>query len=414
MGPLNKIFYGYVPILCALCSSDVLTFITIPFLDDIGNRLIVLMVISVVTFLSQKNINSSIATRSVLLHYLSVLILIMLTVLTNYDMRGGYVLMVMSFTLSCLAVASDDYRVVIVKLSNVLNALAITSVVVYALEPIIKMVPFLPRGFNGSGLPLVNLFTCVLVDLPGYARLFGIFREPGVYCIVLVVALLLLSSRDDLELRRKNIIACAIVIASYLTYSISGYVSILLAFIVYSRTTNKGLNKRKSSSYLQVFIFILLLNFVRVIFFGAGGASELQNAIDKFTKKDTSYVQREATVYADLETWSNNIFFGAGLTEGYQETERIGAEKTNLKLHNTNTWTGYLMIYGVFLAFYIYYGYYRLAGVLFSASSDRTLAVISLLIAFSSQSLVNNGLVLMLPLIGLVGSARGRLVNAKL
>jgi len=338
----------------------------------------------------------------------------MLTVLTNYDMRGGYVLMVMSFTLSCLAVASDDYRVVIVKLSNVLNALAITSVVVYALEPIIKMVPFLPRGFNGSGLPLVNLFTCVLVDLPGYARLFGIFREPGVYCIVLVVALLLLSSRDDLELRRKNIIACAIVIASYLTYSISGYVSILLAFIVYSRTTNKGLNKRKSSSYLQVFIFILLLNFVRVIFFGAGGASELQNAIDKFTKKDTSYVQREATVYADLETWSNNIFFGAGLTEGYQETERIGAEKTNLKLHNTNTWTGYLMIYGVFLAFYIYYGYYRLAGVLFSASSDRTLAVISLLIAFSSQSLVNNGLVLMLPLIGLVGSARGRLVNAKL
>ncbi|MFZ5968925.1 MAG: O-antigen ligase family protein [Bacillota bacterium] len=222
--------------------------------------------------------------------------------------------------------------------------LAIYSIVSYILRPFIfNYRAIFPHFFNASGLPMFHLGASVIIDHPSYYRLFGIFRESGVYQIFLNIAILF-----ELFIRSKGprfSYISIFLITIFLTFSTPGYfgaAALLFAYIVFHRNS-MAKDSKKKIVYFVLILFILALFIYNI---SPELSRNFDSALSKFFNKESSYVGRRTSILVELKLWSERPLFGYGITTGIDLSKYYGSQILGEFMYNTSTFTGMLVTLG--------------------------------------------------------------------
>lgn len=281
-----------------------------------------------------------------LLSLVILVILIFITMLINQDFSGGYIyilmLLVIAFMVSQMITFSEFVEASI----RCIFFLAVYSLICYTLRPVIfKFRYLIPHFYNSAGTPYFHLGASVIVDLPSYNRLFGIFRESGVYQIFLNIAIIL-----ELFIRKGNKRAVYIFIfyiTLLLTYSTAGYIAALMIFIAYMFTSNAQKIKREKKIFIVLVVFGMLAIFLAYSF-SAEFSQSFNNTWKKFTNKESSYVGRITSLEVELNLWKERPLFGHGITGKINKAKQLGEQILGRFMFNTSTMTGLMVTMGIF------------------------------------------------------------------
>lgn len=170
--------------------------------------------------------------------------LIFSTMLINQDFTGGYfymiILLVMAFFISQM-INIDEFVESSIKC---IVFFALYSLICYLLRPVIfHFRGFFPHFYNSAGLPLFHLGASVIVDNPSYSRLFGIFRESGVYQIFLNIAMIFELFLHKGGIRKRYILILFITII--FTFSTPGYISCIAILLIFVCSNEKKKKEKK-------------------------------------------------------------------------------------------------------------------------------------------------------------------------
>lgn len=316
------------------------------------------------------------------------IIALLFNMLVNQDYTFGYVYLIILLTLGFFVnhlIDSDEYIEVTIKC---MYFLAIYSILIYLFRSFVfSYRSFFPHFYNDSGLPFFHLGASVLVDNPSYYRLFGIFRESGVYQIFLNIAVMFELFARKGEIRKKYIIVFIITIV--LTFSTPGYFalfSILLIYMVMNLKKASRINKKNIRKIISVFFIIAIIYAIvnpSIIYY-------FDSAISKFTNKESSYIGRTTSIIVELRLWTNRPFFGYGITKGFELSKSIGSQILNLNMFNTSTFTGLLVtLGGVFTSMFTLM-FVKAASRLNGNVLTKTFLVLVLVFIMSSQLMMYN------------------------
>ena len=292
-------------------------------------------------------IKPKIKIRKMQLLILTILvILIFITMLINQDFSGGHIyilmLLVMAFMLSQMITFNEFVEASI----KCIFFLAVYSLICYALRPVIfKFRYFIPHFYNSANMPYFHLGASVIVDMPSYNRLFGIFRESGVYQIFLNIAIIL-----ELFIRKGNkrpVYIFILYITVLLTFSTGGYIASLMIFIAYMFTSNARKTIREKKTFIVLIVFTILAMFLTYSF-SAEFSQSFDNAWKKFTNEESSYVGRMTSLEVELNLWKERPLFGHGITGGINKAKQLGEQILGGFMFNTSTMTGLMLTMGIF------------------------------------------------------------------
>lgn len=227
---------------------------------------------------------------------------------------------------------------------DICSILAFISIIVYALAHM-GLAPI-----TTINISLFSFFHCV-----GWGtiseRLFGIYWEPGVYQIVLNVALFIyLNEISNLSLNKKQKIKLSIIIiALLLTQSTAGYLN--LAFLV-------GLIMFRSKKFRSnIFMFIMTFLVACSAIFYLYNSPIVQKKLSQKGTEGTSYEVRLADNVGMLKMTSEKPLTGYGLSSS-------DYDKRAYELGNATSSNGILAMSAMFgLPFLFVYLYFMTKGV---------------------------------------------------
>ena len=207
-----------------------------------------------------------------------------------------------------------------------------------------------PIIVNNTSLAFFNLIFTV-IPLDDYFRLFGPFREPGVFIVFLSVAILSHFLRNERVVVWKLVLLIAALI---LTFSTTGYItlgSLMIFYILKNRGRLKGNN----------ILFILL--FTAALFFLWTRTDILSNEGDVFSKLEdisrASTISRFGSIYANIQIFLENPILGVGgnLSDLFPKycLSILGFESE----HNTNTILIQFATFGVLYGLLFFWGFYK-------------------------------------------------------
>jgi hypothetical protein len=276
----------------------------------------------------------------------------------NNDFTGGYFSILLSLTISIFAAHIISLNKFIEIFVKVMLFLSLYSIVIYLLRPFFfNYRNLFPHFVNESSTPFLHLGFSVFVDLPNYYRMFGIFRESGVYQIFLNIALYFVLF--DKEFKSKIIYTLPILVTIILTFSTPGYIGsffLILAFIF----TNFKLVRISTLSY-KTFQFLLFIVIIIVItsILNSDLFESFSITLSKFFNQESSYDERTTSILVDLELWLKKPFFGYGITVGISQAKTLGSALLGYPMSNTSTFTSLMVTMGIFFAFFIAILYVR-------------------------------------------------------
>jgi hypothetical protein len=248
------------------------------------------------------------------------------------------------------------------------------------------LLSYLPITTNVNGYNYYNLFFTLIPQdrLWVYFRSYGVFREPGIFALYLILALIfeLFASKD--KIKPLNIILY--LAALIYTYSTAGYLVTLIVFIsfLFKATDDK---KQKN---LKIILLFLSLCALFVVF---NNDFFYNRILSKTETENNSTVSRFAAISLNLSLAFRDpihFFFGSGYTYVDENYVSIGKELYHSTLHNTNTSLKMMAVYGV--------GYFSvfIAGLLkFTRKLTKSLLpflglIISFLLLLSNEDILLN------------------------
>jgi len=193
------------------------------------------------------------------IYLFAIIIAIFSTALVNFDFRGGYGYQIMTVTLAFLIAHFINHKQFLEIFSKYLFVLCIISILVFIVANSFSgLLEYFPVHENTAGVQFANLYISgVFIDV-GAIRNTGIFREPGVFMIYLLVCILFelyYSTKPNM----KHIALYSIAIIT--TFSTA---AILILFFVIAGyiLTQKGKGIVKYKAITMVFAFILISIFI--------------------------------------------------------------------------------------------------------------------------------------------------------
>ena len=157
-------------------------------------------------------------------------------------------------------------------------------------------------------------------------RNIGIYNEPGMYQIILCVAMALLlysNIEECIKTKKKYFIILSLAIVT--TQSTTGYINLLILLGTYIL----GSSKYKEKSFVRFILFILLVVAVIILFMGSQSKIISDVVINKIFK-DGSFNLKASTGLARLESMTADIKIALQYPLG------IGYEKYKMM------WSGYI------------------------------------------------------------------------
>lgn len=234
---------------------------------------------------------------------------------TGINIKIFYVfLLVILAAFFCSNVKFEDFVEAYQKIMAFLAVYSIIAFVLYEVAyPVIARFPIFK---NEAGFGFINLFFDMpMVRLPYVVhRSFGIFREPGVYMIFLVLALMFeLFFVKNSSAKRTNVHVIIYIIAVVFTLSTAGYLITALILILYLLF---GFENQKHKG-LKLIIFIVLLAVGIWLFFDQ---TMFDTVFGKIIDDNYSKESRMESVYANLRMISSNFeYFMTGLGFSFVE-----------------------------------------------------------------------------------------------
>lgn len=294
-------------------------------------------------------IKPKIKIREIQLLILTILvILIFITMLINQDFSGGYIYILMLLVIAFMVSQMITFNEFVEASIRCIFFLAVYSLICYTLRPVIfKFRYLIPHFYNSANLPYFHLGASVIVDIPSYNRLFGIFRESGVYQIFLNIAIIL-----ELFIHKGNkrpVYIFIFYITVLLTFSTAGYIASLMIFIVYIFLSNIQKTIREKKTFIVLIVFAILAMFLAYSF-SVVFSQSFDNAWKKFTNKESSYVGRITSFKIELNLWRERPLFGHGITAGMSKAKQLGKQILGVFMFNTSTITGLMVATGIFFA----------------------------------------------------------------
>lgn len=280
---------------------------------------------------------------------LFMIILALINMFVNNDFTLGYLyitmLLIMAF-ITCEIISFEDFIEASIK---VVFFITLYALVCYVLSPVIfQYKSFLPRFVNDAELPFIHLGLAVLVDIEGYNRMFGFFRESGVYQIFINLAIIM-----ELFIRKKKVRIIYLVvlfIGLILTFSTPGYIATGMIFFSYLFSNKKKKSKKEKKAFITVSISLIIL-FIILYLTNTTFSNGFNNAWTKLFNKESSYMGRATSVFVELKIWTESPFFGYGIQQGFDLSKKAGAEALGFFMYNTSTITGLFVTLGWLFTF---------------------------------------------------------------
>lgn len=323
--------------------------------------------------------------------------LVMVTGVLNSDIRMGYFYKCGILLISYLFVRKFSFEEFAVVFEKIMFFFAITSAFCTTLATVNKtLITSFPIFYNLAGNGFYNLIVCMITVSGGTVRNYGIFREPGVFQMFLMLGLLFYTYYGkNFKIYRFVIYLIAI----GLTYSTTGYIAVIIYLILYLvKDTRKLAEKKKKLVTVVLIIAGLLLLLLETDLLSVDGM-----IFDKFSNmKRYTTIARFASVFANIEMWLESPIFGKGLIYVNDTFPKISLMKYGYaSTHNTNTLFCELATYGIMYTGIFIAGYIRFAKKISERKIEQGLIGAVLMILMFGEKLTFSPIIYILMFYGL-------------
>lgn len=324
---------------------------------------------------------------------LSMSVLLFLSALFNLDFRFGYVykmaLVVLAWGIA-EHISLQKFAMIYDNVMIVLSVVSLVGIVLYYAYPaLLQAAPILE---NTVGFQFYNLILCTVPKFYyGFPRNYGIFREPGVFQMYLVVAMLFhLTVLPKVSIWKMVVY----VVAVLTTLSTVGYVALVLLFIltmIRKEVLTPSIKKILGITIAMIAAFAFLVPDIR--------KAVLELTIGKLDVNGAageSSISRYASVIVNLQLWLKAPIFGAGITEVAESFTPLAGQLFEFATpDNSNMLLIQFAQHGLFYGLLWVAGYVRGAWKLGSTILERLLIMAIFLILLMCQN-YNYSLITML------------------
>ena len=318
------------------------------------------------------------------IYLFAIIIAIFSTALVNFDFRGGYGYQIMTVTLAFLIAHFINHKQFLEIFSKYLFVLCIISILVFIVANSFSgLLEYFPVHENTAGVQFANLYISgVFIDV-GAIRNTGIFREPGVFMIYLLVCILFelyYSTKPNM----KHIALYSIAIIT--TFSTA---AILILFFVIAGyiLTQKGKGIVKYKAITMVFAFILISIFI----FYPNVSFKIFSKLDMDSATYVSFIARQASVIVNYDIFLANPLFGAGLSNYGNLFESYSIYHYGLPLNaagqSTNSFMSIFATYGFIYGSIIIIAFISLTKSFRNEKLMQIILFLSLLLMFSNEDM---------------------------
>ena len=274
---------------------------------------------------------------------------IAISMLINSDLRLGYIqkmIVIIASFLYCRLYSLKRFAFLYTKIMFFLVGASLAFETCYLVFPqFVKLFTLT----NVAGISFNTWFIASLPIMPGgVIRNFGFAREPGVFAIFIILALLFETFVNE-EQSIKRIVV--FVIGVLTTISTSGYIALaiyLIALLIYIEKFNFS-NKNKIRFLLVIFVgFILYLALKTDMLFGEQYGSVFGKMYNKGNGAGGSFNARFASIISNVYMGFQNILFGKGITYVDENFSNVSWQILQVDVRdNANTLFIHLAQYGM-------------------------------------------------------------------
>ena len=291
-------------------------------------------------------------SRADLPAYLLLLLLPIISCLINSEDMNNYIYRAAIMCAALMLLVTGSKNEFIAVYNKILYFLSIWSLVTYLLMLLLpQIVRMFPTIVNSAGAAHYFMgFSVMNSNLHyGMVRNCGIFREPGVFCVMLTIAMIcemvVLKS-----LRGKYILVYTA--AMITTYSTAGYI-ILIGLYTYYLLIEKNIQHK--GRYICLVLVTLVIIGTQTDLLSRDGA-----IFDKFVKGSNSYgswLARLRSVTQSISITLENPIFGIGRYALYDTV--LGRTGVYRAVDNTNTILVGFAAYGILFGLLLTWGCWR-------------------------------------------------------
>ncbi len=295
------------------------------------------------------------STKKEMAILIMVCFLVGMTAITNFEFSVKYGYEILLLLLGFVLVQCIDVKDVIDAFIKVMLILSIISLVVFVIGYLdTSKFEIFSTINNTSDMKFYNLIVAVYFysDPYGALRNYSIFREPGVFALFLILALILeMKKSKDLKPYRLMLLCTAIIS----TFSTAGIIVLAIALVAFFLTNLKVKELNEKKLMLVAYFLILLTFFVTFLDYG----KFVRMLFDKLFNGSGSTGSRTDSFILNCMLIAKrpfSIIFGGGFKYVEEEFTVISELYSGAGIHNTNTLFKMYAIhglpYGAFIGFF--------------------------------------------------------------
>lgn len=304
------------------------------------------------------------------------------TMIVNGDFRNGFFLQALIVVLAILLARHIPLSVFLAQYSSMLYWLSWISLAVFFLAVVARpVIDLAPVTTNYGGVEFSNLLVCAVFRDSGVVRNTSIFREPGVFALYLVVAIVI-----ELFFREKPHPArCAVFVVTLVTTASTAGIAIFglvaVGYMMRARSA-KGLTLVAASLSLVMIGVFLFPALVDQVF------SKFSEDSEEFA----STVARLSSISVPFMIFADSPLFGVGLTQFVDQylvfSEDLFGFPISPEGSSTNTLVNSFAIYGLLWGALMVTGVYKFAALVSRSSYGiSALLFFAFVMVLSSQEL---------------------------
>lgn len=246
----------------------------------------------------------------------------------------------------------------------------------------VHIIPSIPVS-NIADAEMTASYGCVFfpISLGTVIRNSSIFREPGVFMIILNISLIF--ELFFLNNRYRNVRIGVLVITLLSTFSTGGIISgsmIIFTFLLY--------RKNNVRTWISIFFIVSILVFS---FVTEEYVNEMFGKFETIQESGSGFA-RYSSVLVPLNIFFHHPLLGCGFIQFPEEYERIGYEIFNRYIDSkglaTNTFMNVFAVFGGFLGIFMLLGLYKFCNLLsFGSRIYTALFCLILFMMFSNESM---------------------------
>ena len=309
------------------------------------------------------------------------IIFLIISAIVHSEFSGGYISLIALFVLgNCFfnVIDPNEFKKIFL---NIMMVICIVSLLTFVFSGLFLKLPFFPSVYNNIGREY-RFFFFSNISLIDTGRNYGLFTEPSRFQAYINLALLFLLFDNEKKVDVKK--AVLFIITLITTFSTTGFIAfsfIISAFILSGKTKISSFYKISFVAFFCIIaIFLFLTN------------EDFYNSIIKLSsgQNSISFSTRINSFFANLKIISENLFFGAGISNAdaaFSEALRSlgGASATT----NTITFLIYFSKFGIITG--LYYAYNMVNAVRNIGNKNNTIfLIIGFIAATGGISFINS------------------------